>query len=415
MFDVIVIGGGPAGLIAAGQAGLRGLNVAVLERNPRCARKLLITGKGRCNLTNATFELEELVRQVPTNGRFLYSAFSAFMPYDTIAFFEGLGVVTKTERGNRVFPATDKAVTVVDAIIKFARTSGVKFIHEKAEAMKHSPNGFCVTAQGGAAYDAKAVIIATGGKSYPVTGSTGDGYRFAKALGHSLVPPKPSLVPLNCHEYWCSDLQGLSLKNIAVKILESGSKKQVYEDFGEMLFTHFGVSGPVILSASAHLAKLGEKQYDLLIDLKPGLTNDQLDKRLIRDFSELANKDFINALGGLLPNKMIPVMVKLSGIAPSLKCNQLTKEMRQRLVGLLKGLHLTLVSFRPIEEAIITSGGVKISEISPKTMESKLVPNLFFAGEVMDVDAYTGGYNLQIAFSTGYLAGKNILLEDKND
>lgn len=409
MGKVFILGGGPAGLMAAGQAALRGLDVTVFERNPRCARKLLITGKGRCNLTNTTFELGELIAQVPANGRFLYSAFSAFMPYDTIAFFEGNGVATKVERGGRVFPVTDKAVTVVDAMIRFARQSGVAFVHQRVTSVMKEGAHFLLMTQDGAAHRGDALVIATGGKSYPVTGSTGDGYRFAGELGHTVVPPRASLVPINCHEHWCSDLQGLSLKNTAIKIKEEKTQKVIYTDFGEMLFTHFGVSGPMILSASAHIPGLGQKKFKLVIDLKPALTEAQVEKRLIREFSENANKDYINALGALLPNKLVPVMVKLSGIQPSLKCNQITREMRHKLIHLLKELELTLTSFRPIDEAIITSGGIKVSELNPKTMESKLIPGLYFAGEIIDVDAYTGGFNLQIAFSTGYLAGTKIL------
>lgn len=412
MHSVIVVGGGPAGLMAAGQAALRGLNVLLLERNPRCARKLLITGKGRCNLTNATFDTSALIGQVPTNGRFLYSAFSAFMPYDTISFFEELGVETKIERGNRVFPVTDKAVTVVDAMIGFARNSGVRFAVEQVYAVVREDGRFSVRTSRGV-HMADAVILATGGKSYPVTGSTGDGYKFAQALGHTVVPPKPSLVAMNCHEYWCSDLQGLSLKNVSVTVKNKTSGKTVYTDFGEMLFTHFGVSGPMVLSASAHLRNLGEEKYLFSIDLKPALSVEQLEKRLMHDFSKYANKDFINSLGDLLPQKLIPVIVRLCGIPASQKCNQITKEARQKLVLLLKNLTLTLTSFRPIEEAIITAGGVAVNEINPKTMESKQTPRLYFAGEVIDVDGYTGGFNLQIAFSTGFLAGTHVL-EDEN-
>lgn len=409
MNKICVIGGGPAGLMAAGQAAMRGLEVCVLERNPRCARKLLITGKGRCNLTNATFDLEELVQQIPTNSRFLYSAFFSFMPYDTISFFEDLGVSTKIERGGRVFPTTDKAVTVVDAIIRFAERSGASILHERAVSVSKREETFYIKTEEGSSLTAEAVIIATGGKSYPLTGSTGDGYRFAQSLGHTIIPPRAALVPINCHEYWCSDLQGLSLKNTAIKITKAGHSKIVYSDFGEMLFTHFGVSGPMILSASSHLKDLGKERYELHIDLKPALSESQLEHRFMREFEANCNKDFINSLGALLPNKMIPVIIKLSKIPPSIKCNQITKEMRHNLVLLLKNLTLTLKSFRPIEEAIITSGGVKVSEINPKTMQSQLVKNLYFAGEVIDVDAYTGGFNLQVAFSTGYLAGTKIL------
>lgn len=409
---VVVIGGGPAGLMAAGQAALRGLEVYLLERNPRPARKLLITGKGRCNITNALFDVNEVIENVVTNGRFLYSALTAFMTYDTVAFFEERGVKTKTERGNRVFPESDKAVSVVDAMVSFAKESGVLIKTDTRVSSFVFEDGkiSAVVLENGGKIDCGAVILATGGKSYPGTGSTGDGYRLAASAGHTVTEIRPSLVPMTVHQGWCSDLMGLSLKNTGIKILDEKGKS-VYADFGEMLFTHFGVSGPMILSASAHLGDIRKKKFRLVVDLKPALTEEQLEARILRDFKENANKDFINSLSALLPHKMIPVIVRLSGIEPGTKCNQITKAQRRSFVRLLKNLELDITGFRPIDEAIVTSGGVKVSEIEPKTMRSKLMPNLYFAGEVIDTDAYTGGFNLQIAFSTGYLAGTKVLEE----
>ncbi|MCC8022263.1 MAG: NAD(P)/FAD-dependent oxidoreductase [Clostridiales bacterium] len=413
MNSVAVIGGGPAGMMAAGQAALRGLDVTLLERNERCGRKLLITGKGRCNLTNEKDDVRELVEQVPVNGRFLYSAFSAFSPRDTVEFFEGLGVRTKVERGGRVFPVSDKAMDVVDAMAAFVRRSGARTLQGRAESLRIEHGtvaGVCL--EDGGCIPCDAAIIATGGLSYPRTGSTGDGYRLARQARHTIIAPKPSLVPMEVHEGWCSELQGLSLRNVSIRMIDEKDGKAVYEDFGELVFTHYGLSGPVILSASSHIRDLHHRRVRLEIDLKPALTPEQLDKRLQRELAAQANRDFINALGALLPRKLVPVMVRLSGIAPATKCNQVTREMRTRLLSLLKCLPLTLTAFRPIEEAVITSGGVNVKEIRPGTMASKLAEHLYFAGEVIDVDAYTGGYNLQIAFSTGYLAGIHIL-EDK--
>lgn len=409
MLDVLIIGAGAAGLMAAGVASMAGKKVAVLERNDRPARKVMITGKGRCNVTNNCNSLEELISNVPVNGRFLYSAFSRFMPSDTMELFEDMGVPLKTERGNRVFPQSDRAVDIVDALVSFATDDGAQIIKGRAKELIIEDGAVCgVETYDGEKIFAEKVIIATGGKSYPAIGSTGDGYVLAQQAGHSITPLKPSLVSLECHEGFCTDLQGLALKNVSVNIEDTISKKEVYSDFGEMLFTHFGVSGPMILSASSHLRKMERGRYVIHIDLKPALTHEQLDARILRDFSENNNKNFINSLGLLLPRKIIPVVVKLSGIKGTEKVNQITKEQRRRLAELLKDFKVTVNDFSPIEEAIITSGGVKISEINPKTMESKLVKNLFFAGEVIDVDAYTGGFNLQIAFATGHLAGENV-------
>ena len=406
---VIVVGAGAAGLMAAGTAGERGFDVLLIERNDKVARKVMITGKGRCNVTNNCNLINDLIANVPTNGRFLYGAFSKFMPSDTIEFFEDMGVSLKVERGNRVFPVSDKAVEIVDALNSFSQDAGVKRIKGRVtELIIDDGRVRGVKTDDGQEYAADKVIIATGGKSYPLTGSTGDGYDLAKQAGHTIVDLKPSLVPLNCHEGFCMDLQGLSLRNVEITVMDMDSYKEVYKDFGEMLFTHFGVSGPLILSASAHMKDMRERKYEIHIDLKPALSYEQLDKRIQRDFLENANKNFINALDALLPKKIVPVIVKLTGIKPSTKVNQVTKEMRAKLVNILKDLKVTVMSFRPIEEAIITSGGVSIKEIDPKSMQSKLVGGLYFAGEVLDVDAYTGGFNLQIAFSTGVCAANSL-------
>ena len=409
MSDVLIIGGGAAGLMAAGTVSMTGKSVTVLERNDRPARKVMITGKGRCNVTNNCTELDKLIENVPQNGRFLDSAFSNFMPGDTMELFEDRGVPLKTERGGRVFPVSDKAVDIVDALVSFATDDGAQIVKGRAKELIIE-NG---TVKGAVTYDgekifAEKVLIATGGKSYPATGSTGDGYELAKQAGHTVTELKPSLVSLVCHEGFCTDLQGLALKNVSMSVIDSVTNKEIYKDFGEMLFTHFGVSGPMILSAGAHMRNMQRGRYKIYVDMKPGLSYEQLDARILRDFSENNNKNFINSLGGLLPRKMIPVAVKLSGIKPTEKVNQITKEQRHKFAEVLKKFKITVNDFSSIEEAIVTSGGVKVSEIDPKTMESKIVKNLYFAGEVIDVDAYTGGFNLQIAFSTGRLAGENM-------
>ena len=412
MYDVCVIGGGAAGLMAAGAAAKRGLKTVILERNEKVGRKVMITGKGRCNVTNNCTLLNDLIQNIPVNGRFLFSAFSKFMPADTMDFFENMGVPLKVERGDRVFPESDKASDIVDALRKFALSSGAEVITGRAKELIVEDGAVTgVKTYDDEIIESKSVIVATGGKSYPLTGSTGDGYILAEKTGHTIVDPKPSLVPLDVHEGWCSDVMGLSLRNIAIRIEDTEKYKCVYKDFGEMLFTHFGVSGPVILSASSHMRDIRKGKYELFIDLKPALDEDKLDKRLQRDFLENSNKNFINALDSLLPKKLVPVIVKLSGIKPSRKVNQITREERGNLVYLLKNLKLTINGFRPIDEAIITSGGVSVKDINPKNMMSKKVNNLFFAGEVIDVDGYTGGFNLQIAFSTGMLAGNSVLTE----
>ena len=409
MAKVLVIGGGAAGLLAAGTAAKRGCDVCILERNERPARKVMITGKGRCNLTNHCTLINELVSQVPTNGRFLHGAFSRFMPQDIMELVEAQGVELKIERGNRVFPVSDKAVDVVDALVRYVTENGAKIRQGRAvELLLEDGAVRGVKTEDGALLEADRVIVATGGVSYPLTGSTGDGYTLAKQAGHTIADPKPSLVPLVCHEGFCSDLQGLSLRNVAITVRDKTNYKEVYTNFGEMLFTHFGVSGPMILSASTHLRPMEKGRYEIQIDLKPALSYEQLDARVQREFLAASNKNFINALDSLLPKKLVPVVVRLCGVKPSLKVNQVTREMRGRLVNLLKDLKVTVNGFRPIEEAIVTSGGVHVKEVDPKTMQSRLCEGLYFAGEVLDVDAYTGGFNLQIAFSTGHLAGESV-------
>ncbi|WP_448904494.1 NAD(P)/FAD-dependent oxidoreductase [Eubacterium sp.] len=407
MRKIIIIGGGAAGLIASATAAKRGEDVTVIEKNSRPARKVMITGKGRCNVTNACFDLDDLINSVVTNKRFMYSAFSSFMPYDTIALIEEMGVPTKIERGNRVFPESDKAVDIVDALVKNAKQSGVKFVEGTVTSFNTENNVIkSVNLADGTVVDGDAFAICTGGLSYQSTGSTGDGYRLAESVGHSFTDIEPALISLVASNGFVPKLQGLSLRNISIKLLDG--EKEIYSDFGEMLFTHYGVSGPVILSASSHMTHPKEHNYKIIIDLKPALDEQTLDKRIQRDFAENTNKDFINSLSKLLPNKLIPVIVKLSGIEPSEKVNQITKAQRQNLVHLLKNFTVNISDFRPINEAIITSGGIDVKEINPKTMGSKIIDNLFFAGEVIDVDAYTGGFNLQVAFSTGYLCGMNI-------
>ncbi|MBO5066318.1 MAG: NAD(P)/FAD-dependent oxidoreductase [Clostridia bacterium] len=407
--DLIVIGGGAAGLMAAGTAAQRGLKVTLIERNDKLARKVAITGKGRCNVTNSCPLLNDLISNVPVNGRFLYGAFSRFTTDDTIDFFEGMGVPLKIERGNRVFPVSDKALDIVDALNRFITVNGVKRKQGRVTELIIEEGAVkgCITDDGRKFY-AENVLIATGGKSYPATGSTGDGYELAKQAGHTITDLKPSLVPLECHEGWCTEAMGLSLRNVEIRVEDTKNYKEVYKDFGEMLFTHFGVSGPMILSASSHMRNMERSRYVIHIDFKPALTYEQLDKRLQRDLLECSNKNLYNTLSLMLPRKMIPVIVKLSGLNGNIKSNQVTKEMRSILVDTLKDIRLTVTDFRPIDEAIITSGGVSVSEIDPKTMKSKITEGLYFAGEVIDVDAYTGGFNLQIAFSTGRLAGNSV-------
>lgn len=407
MKNVVIIGGGAAGLMAAVTSAEKGNKVTLIEKNAKVGRKLMITGKGRCNVCN-NCDIDTLINNIPKNAKFLYSAFSTLSPKELMEFFESKKVPLKTERGNRVFPVSDKAVDIVDALYSAVTRSGAKIINSTAEKIITSENKVMgLKLQNGDILPADSVILATGGMSYPVTGSTGDGYKMANELGHTVTELKPSLVPLEIHEGFCTRLSGLSLKNVTLSVFEDGKKKPLFSELGEMLFTHFGISGPLVLSASSHIRYMGKKQYIAFVDLKPALTKEQLDNRILRDFSEEQNKNFANSLDKLLPKSLIPVIIKLSGIPNDLKVNQITKEQRLKLVDIIKALPLHITGFRPIEEAIITSGGISVKEIDPKTMESKLVSGLYFAGEIIDVDAYTGGFNLQIAFSTGYTAGVN--------
>lgn len=403
---VIVIGAGAAGLMAAGTAANLGAKVTLIEKNKKVGRKIMITGKGRCNLTNNCDNMT-FINNVPVNGRFLYSAINNFSSADVMDFFESLGLGLKTERGNRVFPCSDKAADVVDTLYAFVKNSGVNIVNDTAKALVLEDGYAAGVKCEENTYYADSVIICCGGKSYPLTGSTGDGYTLAKQAGHTVTELKPSLVPLMSPDAECKSMQGLSLKNVALKIVDNNSKKEVYSDFGEMLFTHFGISGPIVLSASSHIRDITEDKYTAVIDLKPALDYAQLDKRLQNEFRINSNKDVSNSFSKLLPRKIIIPMLKRWGVPFDKKCNAITKEERRLLCGILKGFTLKISGFRPIEEAIITSGGVKTSEINPKTMESKLVSSLYFAGEVIDCDAYTGGFNLQIAWSTGKLAGEN--------
>lgn len=400
---ICVVGGGAAGMMAAGTATLLGAEVTVFENTDRLGKKLAITGKGRCNVTN-NCSAQDFLENVIKNPRFLYAALNALSPSDTINFFENLCVKLKTERGCRVYPESDKAKDIVDAMKKYS--DGAKVIYNKVTGIKKEEDGrFTVTAAS-KAYSFDAVILATGGRSYPLTGSDGSGYRLAMKLGHKITELTPSLIPIESKSRLCADMQGLSLKNVAISI-KDGNGKILYTDFGEMMFAHFGLTGPVILSASAHLRGVDISTLTLTIDLKPALDEKTLDQRLLSDFSEKSNKDFINSLGALLPSKMIMPFIRLTGIDERKKTNSITKEERRKILYTLKNFEIPLYKFRPIEEAIVTSGGVDTKEISPKNMESKIVPGLYFAGEIIDVDAYTGGFNLQIAFSTGYLAGKS--------
>ena len=400
MRRIAVIGGGAAGLMAAGTAHAGGAEVILFEKNKKLGRKLAITGKGRCNVTNACSE-NEFLSNVVTNPRFLYSAINAFSSDDTQSFFESRGVKLKVERGNRVFPVSDRAYDIVDSLGSYA--SKVKIVHEKVTEIKATPEGIAGVTAGGAFYPADAVIVCTGGVSYPLTGSEGDGYRFAEALGHTVVSPRPALVPIDTFERY--DLAGLSLKNVRLTLSLNG--KKVYSELGEMLFTHTGISGPLVLTASSYMNKATVKDYKISIDLKPALDKNTLDRRLLSDFEKYSHKNFDNSLGDLLPIRLIPVIIRLSGIDEKKKVYEITKEERLKLLELLKDFPLSPKEFRPIDEAIVTSGGVSVKERDPRTMESKIIPGLYFAGEVIDVDALTGGFNLQIAFSTAFLAAQS--------
>ena len=430
MSKVIVVGGGPAGMFAAYFAAKNGHKVTLLEQNEKLGKKLYITGKGRCNITNAS-DMEDLFANVCSNQKFLYSAFYSYTNDQVVEFFENYGLRTKVERGNRVFPVSDHSSDVIATLSKALKEVGVEvklytkvarilteeyldengqtvIADKKSGAIKQKVNG--VVLEDGTMLKADDIVLATGGISYPSTGATGDGYRFAEGLNHKIVEPTPSLVPFEVQESWVTEMQGLALKNVSIRIEREG--KKIYDDFGEMLFTHFGVSGPMILSASASIKPAYFKDFEhdlkLYIDLKPALDKEQLDKRILKDFEEAKNKQYKNSIQKLLPSKMIPIIIELSGIDPDKKVNEITKEERMKLVELLKGLPITIIGLRGWNEAIITKGGVSVKQINPSTMESKLVKGMYFAGELLDLDAMTGGYNLQIAWSTGYLAGNSI-------
>ena len=415
---VIVIGGGPAGMMSAITASQKGHQVTLIEKMPTLGRKLLITGKGRCNITSS-LDMSKFIENTPTNGKFLYSCFQNFTNQDIIKFLKEQGLEVKEERGNRIFPVTDKSLDVLKCFTKKLKEQNVNIEYNtKVTELIVSEIIVGVKTTNGVSEKvekADKVILATGGKSYPLTGSTGDGYALAKKVGHTITELRPSLIPLETYDLaTCKELQGLTLKNVAITITDIEKNKKIYEDFGEMIFTHFGVSGPIILSASAHLTryksnleKMKNKKIILKIDLKPALSEEKLEERILRDFNELKNKQFKNSLGKLLPQKIIPVIIKKSKIKENKKVNEITREERKKLVHLLKNFEIEVKGFRPIEEAIITSGGVSTKEINPKTMESKIVKGLYFAGEIIDVDSYTGGFNLQIAYSTGYTAGSN--------
>ena len=404
---VAIIGGGPAGLMAAGKAGQRRLDTTVFEKNNALCKKLLITGKGRCNITN-NIDVEGLIDNIPGNGSFLYSSFYTFSNKDIIDFFENNGLKTKVERGGRVFPVSDDANDVASILSNYAKSNNVKVLFgtslKEIITEKGSVKGLLLNND--KIFNCNSIVLATGGASYPRTGSTGDGYAIAKHLGHTIISPKPSLVPLEIQEEWIRELQGLSLRNVSVTFTDKKGKK-LYSDFGEMLFTHFGVSGPVILSGSSHILSCNSKECKLTIDLKPALSEEKLYERVSRDFDLNSRKMFKNALDDLLPQKLISVIIKLSDILPEKAVNQITREEKRRLTMLLKNLKLTVKGTRPISEAIVTSGGIATDEIDPSTMESKIIKGLYFAGEIIDVDGYTGGFNLTIAFSTGYMAGSN--------
>lgn len=404
---VVIIGAGPAGMMAAGRAAERGMDVVLVEKNDRVGKKILISGKGRCNITNNT-DIDGLIENIPGNGSFLYSAFYTFSNADLVDFLNKRGLMTKVERGGRIFPVSDKSKDVTDTLLRYVSENGARILLKSPVQEIKAAGGSIksVLLKNGDEIECGAVILATGGASYPGTGSTGDGYSMAKKLGHTIVDLKPSLVPLVVEEPWVKELQGLSLRNVSVAFLNKSGKK-IYNDFGEMLFTHFGVSGPVILSGSRHILKYDFKNVKLSIDLKPALTEEKLDERIRRDFEKYSRKQYKNSLDDLLPQKMIPVIIKLSEIQPEKHVNQITREERRRLVHVLKNFELVITGSRPIKEAIVTAGGVSTDEINPSTMESKIIKGLFFAGEIIDVDGYTGGFNLTIAFSTGYLAGSN--------
>lgn len=404
--DVVVIGGGAAGSMCALTAAQRGLNVVLLEPNKMLGKKLRITGKGRCNVTN-NCDIKTILANIPGDGRFLYSALNRLGPQDTMALFEALGVPLKTERGSRVFPVSDRSHDIANALERAYAHAGGRVVHAAATDILTQDGAVSAVVTTEGTIDCDAAVICTGGLSYPLTGSTGDGYRLAQRLGHTVTPTRASLVPLESDDPWCAEMQGFSLRNVTLTVYDE-QNKVIYSDLGEMLFTHFGVSGPLVLSASAHMRDFSQHKYRLSIDLKPALDEKKLDARILRDFQKYANRDFKNALYDLAGHAMIPVFVRLSGIPEDTKVNAITREQRHRLVELFKHFPVSVTGTRPIDEAIVTSGGVSLKEVNPRTMGSKLVPGLYFAGEVLDLDAYTGGFNLQIAWSTGYVAGSAV-------
>ena len=409
MTDLVVIGGGPAGMMCALQAAGRGLSVTLLDRNQMLGRKLRITGKGRCNVTNAC-DTREFMANIPGDGRFLYSAMSRFGTRELMAFFESLGVPLKVERGNRVFPVSDNANDIADALARECKRLGVRTLRTSAREVLTENGAVAAVLTDQGRIDCRAAALCTGGLSYPKTGSDGTGYRIAEKLGHTVTPLRPSLVPLESPDGYCAEMQGFSLRNVTLSAYEDG--KLIFRELGEMLFTHFGVSGPLVLSASAKMRRMGDADYRLEIDLKPALDEKKLDARLLRDFEKYANREFQNALGDLAGRAMIPVLVRLSGIPGETKVHNITREQRQTLLRMLKAFPVRVSGTRPIDEAIVTAGGVSTKEVNPRTMESKLVRGLYFAGELLDLDAYTGGFNLQIAWSTGYVAGKSVLKDE---
>lgn len=405
---VAVIGGGAAGLMAAYAAAKNGNDVTVFERNPRPARKVMITGKGRCNVTN-NCDRDTFLNNVVNGKRFLYSAYNAFSTEDTMNFFEENHVPLKTERGNRVFPRSDKAVDIVDALVSAVKKTGARIQNERvADIICENGKVSGIVTEKGEEISFDIVVLATGGMSYSVTGSSGDGYRMAEKLGHTITELRPALVPIMIRENFCSRLCGLSLRNVTLTVHKAGAKKPIFSELGEMMFTDFGITGPLVLTASSYMGDCDKEKYTAVIDLKPALDREMLDKRLLRDFSEEPNRDFINSLDALLPKRLISVIVANSGIDPRKKVNIVTKVERQKLIEEIKNLKMSVLRLRPIEEGIITAGGINLKEIDPATMSSKVIDGLKFAGEIMDIDALTGGFNLQIAFSTGYLAGSTI-------
>lgn len=407
--ELVVIGGGAAGMMCAYNAAQRGMSVVLVDPNRQLGRKVRITGKGRCNVTN-NCDIKEFMRNIPGDGRFLYSALNRFSPADTIAFFESHGLPLKTERGNRVFPVSDNANDVAGLMARLCERSGVTIIRSTAKKILTEGGAVSAVVTEEGTIACRAAAVCTGGLSYPLTGSTGAGYRFARELGHTVTETRPSLVPLESEDDCCAQMQGFSLKNVTLSAYED--ERLIYKELGEMLFTHFGVSGPLVLSASSHMRNFGRAKYRLEIDLKPALDEKKLDARILRDFEKYSNKEFKNALADLAGHTMIPVLVRLSGIPEDTKANSITREQRMRLLRLFKAFPVSVSGTRPIDEAIVTAGGVSTKEIDPRTMGSKLVQGLYFAGEVLDLDGYTGGFNLQIAWSTGFVAGNSVLKEE---